>query len=99
MLNCEFYDGVYWDNVALRMKPVDNSIKTDKNWVFSKFSCFDTSTSSTSTLPEYIEKQNDNFFLQKTFSLGEIIFLAVLIPAIFVFLLVKIREFLKNKYQ
>lgn len=94
MINCVFSQPVKNDGVPPNL--------VSQNWEFSKMDCsgsFDTSTSSTSTLPEYLEKQNDNFYLQKTFTLGEIVFLAVLIPAIFVFLLVKIREFLKNKYQ
>jgi hypothetical protein len=95
MVSCEFSNCVYWDGA---IKNCDDAIKPISNWDFSKMVCSGDLDFSTSSVPAYLEKK-DSFFIQNSFSLGEIIFLAVLIPAIFVFLLVKIREFLKNKYQ
>lgn len=91
MVSCEFSNPIVWDGTAPLTK--------QDTWNFSKMVCIGDLDFSTSSVPAYFEKQNDNFYLEKTFSLSEVIFLAVLIPAIFVFLLVKIRQFLKQKYQ
>lgn len=95
MVSCEFSNRVLGDGSPATRK--------DEFFNFKNLTCSGTLDFSvvfdTSSVPVYLEKQNENFYLQKTFSLGEIVFLAVLIPAIFAFLILKIREFLKNKYQ
>jgi hypothetical protein len=54
---------------------------------------------STSSVPAYVSTTTGDFYVSKTFTYGEIMFLAVLIPAIFFILVVSIRQFLINKYK
>jgi hypothetical protein len=77
--------------------------KTSDNWQFKNLTCsgsLDNATSTTtSTLPVYISTTTSDFYVSKTFTYGEIIFLAFLIPVIFFILVVSIRQFLMNKYK
>jgi len=102
MLNCEYTGPVYWDNELLMMYPVDSSIKTDKNWAFSKMNCQGSLDFSTSTLPINIEKivsqdQEREFFIEKNISYGDFLMIAFFIIFFVGFSVMGIRDFVKNR--
>ena len=93
MINCEFSNPVKADG---------NPAKNADNWQFKNLTCsgsLDINTTSTNpTLPVYISTTTGDFFIQKTFTYGEIIFLAFLIPTIIFILAFGIRKILIHKF-
>jgi len=93
MLQCEFSNPVKADG-----SPAKNA----DNWNFKNLTCsgtLDNSTSTTtSTLPVYISTTTGDFYIQKTFTLGEIMLLSFLIPAIFIISVFGIRKILTHKF-
>jgi len=95
MLTCEFSNPVKADG---------NPAKNTDTWNFKNLTCSgsldvnSTSNSTTSTLPVYISTTTGDFYIQKTFTLGEIMILSFLIPAIFIISVFAIRKILTHKF-
>jgi len=96
MLTCEFSNPVRYDGSAPQ--------KYSDYFQFKNFSCSgsldenSTSTPTTSTLPVYISTTTGDFYIQKTFTLGEIMILSFLIPAVFIISVFAIRKILTHKF-
>lgn len=91
MIKCEFSNPV--------MNNGDVPAKTSDYWQFKNLTCDGDFSISTTSLPAYVSTTTGDFYVSKTFTYGEIIFLAFLIPVIFFILVVSIRQFLINKYK
>jgi len=93
MITCEFSNPVKADGTTA---------KNPDNWQFKNLTCSGSldinATSTTSTLPVYISTTTGDFYIQKTFTYGEIIFLAFLIPTIIFILAFGIRKILIHKF-
>jgi len=98
MLQCEFSNPVRADG---------NTAKNTDNWNFKNLTCSGSldvnststpSTPTTSTLPVYISTTTGDFYIQKTFTLGEIMILAFIIPAVFIISVFGIRKILTHKF-
>ena len=96
MVNCEFSNCVYWDGTLLNC---DTSVKPISNWSFSKMVCSGDLEFSTSSVPVYLEKQNETFYLNKTINYGDILLLAFCLLAGFFILVFGVRYFFKNKFK
>jgi len=79
------------------INPVNLGSEDNPDYEFSGLTCI-ASTSTTSTPYEFIEKQNDDFYLSKTLNYGDIIVIGFLIPIILTVIVIVIRDFLKKKY-
>jgi hypothetical protein len=96
MLTCEFSNPVKADGT-----PTNNNTNP---WNFKNLTCSgsldetSSSASTTSTLPVYISTTTGDFYIQKTFTLGEIMILAFIIPAVFIISVFGIRKILTHKF-
>jgi len=96
MLTCEFSNPVKADGT-----PTNNNTNP---WNFKNLTCSgsldlnSTSTSSNSALPVYISTTTGDFYIQKTFTFGELMLLALLIPVIFIITAFGIRQLLIHKF-
>jgi hypothetical protein len=95
MLSCQFSNPVKADGTTA---------KNADNWNFRDLTCsgsLDNSTSTsttTSNLPVYISTTTGDFYIQKTFTLGEIMLLSFLIPLILIITAFSIRQILIHKF-
>jgi len=93
MLICEFSNPVKADG---------NPAKNTDNWNFKTLTCSgsldDSTSTTTSTLPVYIATTTGDFYIQKTFTLGEIMLLSFFIPAILIITAFGIRTILTHKF-
>jgi hypothetical protein len=95
MLSCQFSTPVKADGTPAR---------NGDNWNFRDLTCsgsldIPASTSTTtSTLPVYISTTTGDFYIQKTFTLGEIMLLSFIIPAVFIISVFGIRKILTHKF-
>ena len=94
MLQCEFSNPVKADGTTA---------KNADNWQFKNLTCSGSldinATSTTPTLPVYISTTTGDFYIQKTFTFGEIVLLAFLIPTIFIISALTIRQILIHKFK
>jgi predicted S18 family serine protease len=103
MIECVFSDPLYSKKVGeiTTLIPPD---ATNVNFVYSKMSCSDTSTSSTSTLPEYIthitstSTPERSFYISNTIDLGQVLMLGFFI-LIFVFaIMISVKHLIFKKF-
>jgi len=96
MLNCEFSNPVRYDGSA--------PVKYSDAFQFQTMNCSgsldvnSTSNLTTSTLPVYISTTTGDFYIQKTFTLGEIMILSFIIPVILIISVIAIRKILIHKF-
>ena len=75
---CEFSDPVYWDDEDQILRPVDNTLKSLRNWNFRQLNCSGTSTeigiSTFDKTFEFFENEEtgSEFYLDKTIDYGDL---------------------------
>jgi predicted S18 family serine protease len=94
MIECDF-------SAPVNLQPNPRYVE---DWAFSKVSCVDNSTSSTSSLPIYIEQITSSstpqrsFYISKTIDLGQVLMLGFLI-LIFVFtIMISVKHLIFKKF-